>query len=234
MSADNGSTERRESGRPPVVVVVTGASAGIGRATVVAFGERGARVGLLARGRTGLTGAATDVERVGGRASPCPPTMVQMPAVNTPQFDWVLSRLPGHRQPVPPIYQPQIAAAAVVYAADHPRRREHRVGGSTAATLAANAVAPGLLDRDLARTGFDSRQTGDPPRDPHAPANLRGPADGDGDHGRDHGARGSFDGRSSDRSIQLWASQHHGALFAGAATAPCALTAAGAALLRRR
>src|SRR4029453_10462061 len=68
-------------------------------------------------------------------------TMVQMPAVNTPQFRWVLSRLPREAQPVPPIYQPEIAAKAVLYAADHPKRREYWVGGSTALTLAANAVA---------------------------------------------------------------------------------------------
>ena len=78
-------------------------------------------------------------------------TMVQMPAVNTPQFSWVLSRLPHHAQPVPPIYQPEVAARGVLYAADHPKRREYWVGASTAATLAANAVAPGLLDRYLAR-----------------------------------------------------------------------------------
>ena len=70
-------------------------------------------------------------------------TMVQMPAVNTPQFSWVLSRLPHHAQPVPPIYQPEVAARGVLYAADHPQRREYWVGASTAATLAANAIAPG-------------------------------------------------------------------------------------------
>ena len=70
-------------------------------------------------------------------------TMVQMPAVNTPQFSWVLSRLPRQAQPVPPIYQPEVAARAVVYAADHPRRREYWVGETTAATLLVNAVAPG-------------------------------------------------------------------------------------------
>ena len=86
-------------------------------------------------------------------------TMVQMPAVNTPQFSWVLSRLPRHAQPVPPIYQPEVAARAVVWAADHPRRREYWVGASTVGTLAANAIAPGLLDRYLARTGFGSQQT---------------------------------------------------------------------------
>ena len=85
--------------------------------------------------------------------------MVQMPAVNTPQFSWVLSRLPHHAQPVPPIYQPEVAARAVLYAADHPQRREYWVGASTVATLAANAIAPGLLDRYLGRTGFDSQQT---------------------------------------------------------------------------
>jgi NAD(P)-dependent dehydrogenase (short-subunit alcohol dehydrogenase family) len=92
-------------------------------------------------------------------------TMVQMPAVNTPQFSWVLSRLAKRAQPVPPIYQPEVAARAVLYAADHPRRREYWVGGSTVGTLAANAVAPGLLDRYLAKTGFGSQQT-DQPRDP--------------------------------------------------------------------
>ena len=138
-------------------------------------------------------------------------TMVQMPAVNTPQFSWVLSRLPKHAQPVPPIYQPELAARAVLHAADHPRRREYWVGGSTMATLAANAVAPGLLDRYLAKTGFESQQT-DQPRDSNQPANLWQPADGE--QGHDFGAHGAFDGRSSGRSAQLWASQHHGALAA--------------------
>ena len=104
-------------------------------------------------------------------------TMVQLPAVNTPQFSWVLSRLPRQAQPVPPIYQPELAAAAVLHAADHPRRREYWVGGSTAATLAANALAPGLLDRYLARTGFSAQQT-DAPRDRSQPGNLWEPADG--------------------------------------------------------
>jgi hypothetical protein len=138
-------------------------------------------------------------------------TMVQMPAVNTPQFSWVLSRLPKHAQPVPPIYQPELAARAVLHAADHPRRREYWVGGSTVGTLAANAVAPGLLDRYLARTGFGSQQTGQP-RDPDQPVNLWHPADGRSGH--DFGAHGVFDEQSTPRSPQLWASQHHGALAA--------------------
>ena len=84
-------------------------------------------------------------------------TMVQMPAVNTPQFSWVLSRLPRHPQPVPPIYQPEVAGRAVVHAADHPQRREYWVGASTVATLAVNVLVPGLLDRYLGWTGFDSQ-----------------------------------------------------------------------------
>lgn len=138
-------------------------------------------------------------------------TMVQMPAVNTPQFSWVLSRLPRHAQPVPPIYQPEVAADAVVYAADHPRRREYWVGASTVGTLLANAVAPGVLDRYLARTGFDSQQT-DQERDPDQPKNLWRPADGR--EGQDFGAHGVFDDISHPRSPQLWASQHHGVVAA--------------------
>ncbi|MGI8578828.1 MAG: SDR family oxidoreductase [Nocardioidaceae bacterium] len=316
------------------VVVVTGASGGIGRATAIAFGRRGAQVALLARGDLGLAGAAAEVREAGGKTLTIPTdmadpdavesaaatveqelgpidvwvnvaftsvfapfdevqpseykrvtevnylgyvyatmavlkrmkardagtivqvgsalayrgiplqtaycgakhaiqgfhealrcellhersnvhvTMVQMPAVNTPQFSWVLSRLPHKAQPVPPIYQPEVAARGVVYAADHPKRREYWVGGSTMGTLAANAIAPGVLDRYLARTGFKSQQTQEE-RDPDQPANLWWPADGKA--GKDFGTHGVFDARSTDRSPQLWASQHHGAI--GAATA---------------
>jgi NAD(P)-dependent dehydrogenase (short-subunit alcohol dehydrogenase family) len=155
-------------------------------------------------------------------------TMVQMPAVNTPQFSWVLSRLPRKAQPVPPIYQPEVAAKAVLYAADHPRRREYWVGGSTAATLAANALAPGILDRYLARTGFDSQQTGER-RDPDQPVNLWEPVDGE--HRPDAGAHGEFDDKAKNRSFQLWASQHHGLVTAAGGALAAGL---GWALARRR
>ena len=329
------------------VVVVTGASGGVGRAVARRYGARGAKVALLARGVDGLAGAAKDVEAEGGTALPIEVdvadptaveaaaehveaalgpidvwvndaftsafapfmqlepaefkrvtevtylgyvygtraalrrmlprdrgtvvqvgsalayrgiplqsaycgakhaiqgftesvpcellhdksnvhvTMVQLPAVNTPQFDWVLSRLRRKAQPVPPIYQPELAARGVVHAADHPRRREYWVGGSTAATLLANAVAPGVLDRYLARTGYRAQQT-DQPRDPDQPANLWQPADGPREP--DYGAHGRFDDQAKTRSVQLWASHHHGLVAAGAA----AVVAAGVALLRRR
>ena len=157
-------------------------------------------------------------------------TMVQMPAVNTPQFSWVLSRLPEHAQPVPPIYQPEVAARAVLFAADHPKRREYWVGASTVGTLLANAVAPGLLDRYLARTGFASQQTGqDKPED--QPANLWEPADGP--DGRDFGAHGAFDDRSLTSSPQQWVAHRYPQL-AGAAAGALALGVGALALGRRR
>jgi NAD(P)-dependent dehydrogenase (short-subunit alcohol dehydrogenase family) len=129
-------------------------------------------------------------------------TVVQMPAVNTPQFSWVRSKLPRHPQPVPPIYQPEVAARGVLYAADHPGRRQYWVGASTVATLLANKFVPGLLDRYLARTGYDSQQTGEREDDHDRSGNLWQPADGAG--GRDHGAHGEFDRKSHPRSVQQW------------------------------
>jgi NAD(P)-dependent dehydrogenase (short-subunit alcohol dehydrogenase family) len=154
-------------------------------------------------------------------------TMVQLPAVNTPQFSWLLTRLPKHAQPVPPIYQPELIANAILHAAEHPKRREYWVGSTTAATLLANAVMPGVLDRYLARTGFQSQQT-DQPRDPDAPTNLWEPADGRGDH--DYGAHGEFDDQAHGHDPQVWASQHHGVLAAAVAGA----AAIGGAVLRAR
>ncbi len=157
-------------------------------------------------------------------------TMVQMPAVNTPQFSWVLSRLPKQAQPVPPIYQPEVAGRAVVFAADHPKRREYWVGASTVGTLMANAVVPGLLDRYLARTGFASQQTPDA-KDADQPANLWEPADGAG--GRDFGARGAFDDRSHGFSPQQWVAHRYPQL-AGAAAGLVAVGVGALALGRRR
>ena len=138
--------------------------------------------------------------------SPIRTTMVQMPALNTPQFSWVLSRLPNYAQPVPPIYQPEVAARAIAYAADDPRRREYWVGASTVATLTANAIVPGILDRYLGWHGFSSQQTGDQ-RDENQPSNLWEPADGR--DGRDYGAHGAFDDRAHAHSPQQWIAQHY-------------------------
>jgi short-subunit dehydrogenase len=149
-------------------------------------------------------------------------TMVQLPAVNTPQFDWVLNKLPRKAQPVPPIYQPEVVARTIVHAADHPRRREYWCGETTAATLIANAVAPGLLDRYLAWTGFKSQQT-QQANPSGAAENLWQPVDGSG--GSDHGAHGRFDSRSHSRSAQAWLSRHHTASAAGATFAAVAATA---------
>ena len=157
-------------------------------------------------------------------------TVVQMPAVNTPQFSWVRSRLPRHPQPVPPIYQPEVAARAVLYAAGHPGRKQYWVGASTTATLLAEKFASGLLDRYLARTGYDSQQTGEHVA-PGRPDNLTTPADGPG--GRDYGPHGVFGDKSHPRSAQQWLSQH-ARLTAGAlAGATAGAVAAGWAASRR-
>ena len=159
-------------------------------------------------------------------------TMVQMPALNTPQFSWVLSKLPERAQPVPPIYQPEVAARAVAFAADHPRRREYWVGSSTVGTLVANAIAPGLLDRYLARTGYAAQQTGER-RDQTDPVNLWEAADGP--NGHDFGAHGAFDHRAKARSWQQVIAQHYGEVVAAvAAVAAVAVAAAGAAFTTTR
>ena len=142
-------------------------------------------------------------------------TMVQLPALNTPQFDWVLSRLPRKPQPVPPIYQPEVAARAIVWASEHDRG-EVLVGGSTLGTIVANKLAPRLLDRYLARTGFDSQQTKEP-ADPNRPANLSHPVVGD------HGAHGDFDSQATGRSVQWWLTTHRRAVVGSALGAVGAL-----------
>jgi short-subunit dehydrogenase len=304
------------------VVVVTGASAGVGRAVVRRFAQEGAHIGLLARGLDGLEGTKQDVERLGGKAVICPAdvadaaavesaaarveeefgpidiwinnattsvfspikqmtaeefkrvtevtylgvvngsltalrrmlprnrgvivqvgsalayraiplqsaycaskhaiqgfteslrcelihdrsevhaTMVQLPAMNTPQFGWNKSRLPNHPQPVPPIYQPEVAAEAIHYAAHH-RWREMSVGLPTVVAIYGNKLAPGLGDYYLGSQGYESQQT-DEPVDPNRPNNLWEPVAGD------HGAHGIFDDRSHAFSPQTWANMHRG------------------------
>jgi NAD(P)-dependent dehydrogenase (short-subunit alcohol dehydrogenase family) len=302
------------------VVVITGASAGVGRATVRQFAEHGARIGLIARGIDGLKGAQREVEALGGKALVFPVdvgnpdrveaaaaqieadlgeidiwinnamvsvfspvkemtpeefwrvtevtylgcvygtlaalkrmeprnrgtivqigsalayrgiplqaaycaakhaiqgfcdslrcelihdksnvhlTMVQLPALNTPQFGWVKSRLPRKAQPVPPIFQPEVAAEAIYFAAHHPRR-EFYVGAPSVAVIVGNRFVPGLLDHYLADTGYASQQCNGP-EDPNRPHNLWQPVPGD------HGARGAFDSRARNWSPQLWTSEH--------------------------
>ncbi|MEU4039420.1 SDR family oxidoreductase [Streptomyces collinus] len=142
-------------------------------------------------------------------------TVAQMPAVNTPQFDWVRDRLSKHPMPVPPIYQPEVAARGVAYAADHPRRKQYYIGATTVATIWANRLAPALLDRYLARTGFGSQQTDSVP--PSGLSNLFEPADRD--RADDQGAHGSFDESSHARSWQEILVRHPAATALGAGAA---------------
>lgn len=319
-------TEENES----EVVVVTGASAGVGRATARSFGENGARVGLIARGEKGLTGAKAEVEDAGGQAVTVPTdvadpeqveeaaetveeefgpvdvwvnvamtgvfapvsemdpeeyrrvtevtylgyvygtqtaldrmrsrdegtivqvgsalayrgiplqsaycaskhaiqgfteslrselihedsdvqvTMVQLPALNTPQFEWVRNKLPKRPQPVPPLYQPEVAADAIVWAA-HNDRDELWVGKPTVKTIIGNRIMPRRLDRMLANKGYGGQLT-DEDADPERPDNLWEPVEGD------YGAHGRFDEMASDRSYLLWATTHRDVLaLAGSA-----------------
>ncbi|QLG50595.1 SDR family oxidoreductase [Natrinema halophilum] len=315
------------------VVVVTGASAGVGRATARAFAERGAKIGLLARGEDGLEDARKDVERAGGEAVVVPTdvsdpdaveaaaetvedafgpidvwvnnamvsvfspaaemtsddyrrvtevtylgyvygtqaaldrmrprddgtivqvgsalayrgiplqsaycgakhaiqgftesvrtelihddcdvqlSMVQMPAMNTPQFEWSKSRLPRKPQPVPPIYQPEVAARAILWTIDN-GKDEMWVGRSTLKAILGNRLIPRRLDNYLARGGYEAQLT-DEPTDPDRENNLDEPVS------VDYGAHGRFDERARDRSYQLQASMHRRALalFVGLAAA---------------
>jgi NAD(P)-dependent dehydrogenase (short-subunit alcohol dehydrogenase family) len=144
---------------------------------------------------------------------------VHLPAVNTPQFRWVKSFLPKEAQPVPPIYQPEVPAEAIASVVEHPRR-ETWVGFPTVATILANRVAPGLLDRYLGRTGFRSQQV-DEPLDRDRPFNLYRPVGGD------HGAHGVFDDRARERSPQQWAVRHRWGLAAAGAALSAAAALAG-------
>lgn len=311
------------------VVVITGASAGLGRATAREFGRHGAKVGLIARGIDGLEAAKREIESAGGSAMVLPldvadasaiekaaaaveqefgpidiwvnnamasvfspvkemqpdeykrvtevtylgvvygtlaalkrmllrdrgtivqvgsalvyrsiplqsaycgakhaiagftdslrcelihdksnvqVTMVQMPALNTPQFGWVKSRLKNKAQPVPPIFQPEVGARAIYWAAHH-SRREIYAGWPTVEAIVGNKLAPGLLDRYLGKTGFDSQQTSEP-ADPNRPNNLWEPVKGD------HGAHGAFDRQARETSLELHASLGRGWIGAGLA-----------------
>ncbi len=325
------------NGKRHEVVVITGASAGVGRATVQAFARQGAKIGLIARGRAGLEGAKRDAERLGGEGLVLPTdvadanaveaaavaveekfgpidvwvndamcsvfspikemtadefkrvtevtylgfvygslaalkrmlprdqgvivqvgsalayrgiplqaaycgakhaiqgfcdslrcelihdgskvrvVMVQMPALNTPQFSWVKSRLPRKPQPVPPIFQPEVAADAIVYAA-HNNRREVYVGMPTVEAIVGNKIAPALLDHYLGATGYNAQQTSEPVS-PERRDNLLAPVDDE----RDHGAHGSFDVRASSWSGQLWANKNRGWIALGILAAAGAL-----------
>lgn len=136
-------------------------------------------------------------------------TMVQLPALNTPQFHWVKTNLKRHPQPVPPIFQPEVAARAIVWASAHPRR-EVNVGFPTTFSILANKLVPGLLDRYLGRTGYRAQQA-DFPIEPDRADNLWHPVGGD------HGAHGEFDDRAFSRSVQWWLTTRRRSIAAAAA-----------------
>ena len=152
-------------------------------------------------------------------------TMVQLPGMNTPQFDHCLSKMPRHPMPVPPIYEPEVAAQRGVLVAHHRRRRELYVGFPTVYTIIGNKLAPWLAERYLARTAVDGQQT-DQRFDGAAAANLFEPVDAD----HDEGSRGIFDDQSHRRSEQAWLSRHR----LGSGLAAAAVAGGAAALLTRR
>jgi hypothetical protein len=134
--------------------------------------------------------------------------------------------MPRRPRPVPPVYQPEVAARAIVWAAQHPHRRELWVGGSTVLTIVGNRLAPWLADRYLARSGYDSQQTDQPAgaerlHTDYVDAPLPG----------DHGSHGTFDDEATERSPQLWLAKHRRALAAAGAGAAAV---AGAAALAHR
>jgi len=149
-------------------------------------------------------------------------TMVQLPALNTPQFGWVKSRLPNKPQPVPPIFQPEVAARAIVWAASHPRR-EFYVGLPTLKAMWGNKFIPGLLDRYLAKFGYSSQQTAEP-EPPDRPDNLWQTVPGP------FAAHGSFDDRAHPCSSEVWLSEHK---CLGAALIGAGLAVAGTMWARR-
>ena len=146
-------------------------------------------------------------------------TMVQMPAMNTPQFDWAKSRLPHRTQPVPPIFQPEVGADAVHHAVRHDVGRELLVAWPTVKAVYGEKLVPAYIDRKLGHEGYASEQT-EIPADPARPDNLCGPAPGI------YAAHGPFDDRSKDHSLELWIAKHRPWLqLAGATVAGVALAA---------
>jgi hypothetical protein len=154
-------------------------------------------------------------------------SIVQLPGLNTTQFGWVRLRLPNEPQPVPPIYDPELAARAIVWAAEHPRRRELWVGGPTVLTIIGNRLAPWAAERYLARTGFKSQQTDRP-----APPGRRDYLDAPLDDRADHGSTGPFTGVAHDRSLQLTLSTHRPLL--GAVALAAGITLAAGPFFRRQ
>jgi NAD(P)-dependent dehydrogenase (short-subunit alcohol dehydrogenase family) len=151
--------------------------------------------------------------------------MVQLPGLNTPQFNWNLSRMPKHPMPVPPVFQPELPARAIAYLAEHPRRNMW-VGVSTAYTILGERVAPKLLDLYLGRSGVKSQQT---EKDlPRLGANLFEPRD----QAEDVGAHGPFDDQAHGEDPLLWLSLRRGAVLAGVAGAAAAAVGAVASLRR--
>jgi NADP-dependent 3-hydroxy acid dehydrogenase YdfG len=159
----------------------------------------------------------TELRHRGSRVHLC---IVQLPGMNTTQFSWVRLHVPNQPQPVAPIYQPEVAAESIFWAAHH-RRRELWVGFPTVYTILGNRMASWLAERYLARTGFSGQQT-DTPAGPERDDYLRAPLDDD----RDHGWHGGFGDRSHSRSAQAWLSRHRPLVLAAAAAGPCALAAA--------
>ncbi|MBA2935204.1 SDR family oxidoreductase [Sphingomonas sp. CGMCC 1.13654] len=147
-------------------------------------------------------------------------TMVDLPAVNTPQFDWALNKMGRKAKPVAPIFEPEVPARAIFFAATH-KRRDVWVGWPTVKAIMANRIAPGLIDRYLAKTGY-SGQLSDKPTAPDAPNNLFEPVPGD------YSAHGRFDDRSRTRSIEMFTDRHRCLMFGGLFAAGIALAVAGA------
>ena len=149
-------------------------------------------------------------------------TMVDLPAVNTPQFDWALNKMGKRAQPVAPIFQPEVPARAILFAATH-KRREIWVGFPTVKAILANRIAPALIDRYLASAGYTGQLT-DQPLPDDAPANLFKPVAGD------YSAHGRFDGQSKSGSWEMFTDRHRDAFWAAAAVG----LAAGVHLLAKR